>query len=159
MTEGTKSVLFGAHSVIHSYFVAKSWRLLYGKWPTFKECIVILLHDVGYCGMDYLSNRSNAGHAELGARICGRLLGKEHALLALGHSSAAQKKYGIPQSKLELPDEYSWVIAPLWWMKLNHCVERFPTTPEMWKKAVTDNFNSKNKKSGTELLNSLRSPS
>ena len=156
ISEGTKSVLFGSHSIIHSFFVAKAWKILYKQNPTLKELFVILVHDLGYCGTNHLTNKTNAGHAELGANICKKLLGPEYYFLALGHSSAAQKKFNIPASKLELPDEYSWIIAPMWWLEFNHRIEKFPVSAKQWKNAVTKNFYLTDKKSGTDLLNSLR---
>lgn len=120
ISEGTKSVLFGAHSPIHSLFVGIAWRKLYGKWPNWKEWVCIFIHDIGYIGMDYISNKSNDGHAELGTKLAHRWFGPEYGYLVLGHSSSSRIKFGIPKSKLDLPDEYSWVIAPLWWMKWNN---------------------------------------
>lgn len=35
MTEGTRTILFGAHSIIHSILVIQSWKILYGKYPKF----------------------------------------------------------------------------------------------------------------------------
>ena len=77
LSEGTVSVLFGCHSAVHSYYVAKAWRYLYGSWPTWREMLCILLHDIGYIGKDYWSDRSNSGHADLGATIAGLLLGNK----------------------------------------------------------------------------------
>jgi len=45
LSEGTKSVLFGSHSLIRSYLVIKAWKQLYKKNPAIKELIVILLYD------------------------------------------------------------------------------------------------------------------
>lgn len=50
MKEGTKSVLFGAHSVVHSIMVIIAWKKLYFKWPSWKEIVCIFLHDIGYWG-------------------------------------------------------------------------------------------------------------
>ena len=117
MKEGTKSVLFGAHSVVHSIMVIIAWKKLYFKWPSWKEIVCIFLHDIGYWGKNYISDKSNDGHAELGCKLAHRLLGAKYGYLVLGHSAAACKKFGISKSKLEAPDDYSWVIAPLLWMK------------------------------------------
>jgi len=156
MTEGTKSVLFGAHSIIHSLMVFIAWKKLYGTFPTWKETICILIHDIGYIGKNYITEKNNDGHAELGCKLAHRWFGPEYGHLVLGHSSAAMKKFGIPKSKLEAPDDYSWIIAPLWWMKLNAKIEKFDVGAEEWKAAVTKNFYSKNKMSGTELFHSLK---
>lgn len=149
MTEGTKSVLFGAHSIIHSIMVYIAWYKLYGKFPSFKETVCILLHDIGYIGKNYLTDKSNDGHAELGANICGYLFGEEYKNLCLGHSSSAQKKYNIEPSKLEKPDEYCWVIAPLIWMKWNNYIEKFGVDPALWKSVITKKLETGNTESGT----------
>lgn len=156
LSEGTVSVLIGAHSIIHSYYVCKAWKVLYKECPSIKEIICILLHDIGYVGTNYYSNNSNEGHAELGAKIAGLLFGRKYWLLTLGHSSAACSKFGIEKSKLEAPDDYSWIIAPMWWHKFCNKVEGFKNDPEVWIQAVKDNFYSENKISGTELANKLK---
>jgi len=143
MTEGTKSWLFGCHSIIHSYYVIKSWKILYKKYPKFWQMICILLHDIGYWGTDYLTNKSNEGHAELGAKIARSLFGDKGYYLILGHSSKAVKKHNIDFSKLEAPDDYSWIISSMLWLKWNHWVEGFNiTSPESWKEAVKKNWES-----------------
>ena len=93
MAEGTKSVLFGAHSVIHSIVVMLAWKKLYGVWPSWKTCICILIHDIGYWGKNYITDKNNDGHAELGAKIAGKLFGPPYFYLVLGHSRAAIKKF------------------------------------------------------------------
>jgi len=154
--EGTKSVLFGAHSIMHSLVVIISWKKLYHEWPSWKVVVCIFLHDIGYWGKNYISEKSNEGHAELGCRVAHRLFGPEYGHLVLGHSSSACKKFGIPKSLLEAPDDYSWIIAPLWWMHWNAWIENFSVGPEQWKKAVKDNFYKNHKLSGTELFHSLK---
>lgn len=139
ITEGTKSWLFGCHSFIHSILIIRAWKHLYKSYPSFKECICIMLHDIGYCGKNYLTDKSNSSHAELGAQICGELFGGDYYLFVLGHSVTAAKKHGIAVSKLEAPDDYSWILAPDWWLRLNQLVE-----PQLhgieWKKKVKENW-------------------
>lgn len=50
MRVGTKSVLFGAHQFLwHPFTVFLAWTELYGL-PSWKECVCILIHDIGYIG-------------------------------------------------------------------------------------------------------------
>lgn len=156
LSQGTVSILIGAHSIVHSYYVSKAWKILYGKKPSVKETICILLHDIGYWGTDYYANGSNAGHAELGAKIAGLLFGREYWLLVLGHSASACKKFGIEHSKLERPDEYSWIIQPMFWHKIQNVIEGYKSTPEEWVAAIKENFDSPNHLSGTEIANKLK---
>ena len=151
MKQGTKSVLFGDHSIIHSYLVWRSWKILFGKYPTFKQTICILLHDIGYFGTDYNTLRTNSGHAELGAYIAGRLFGAEYAKFVLGHSSKAIEEFNIPESLLVIPDEYSWLIAPMWWMRWNKWIQPWLNDPEDWITAVRENFYGPIKLPTTEL--------
>ncbi len=56
MKQGTVSVLFGCHSIIHSMIVIVAWVKWYGHWPEFWQIICILLHDIGHWGKQYLDN-------------------------------------------------------------------------------------------------------
>lgn len=156
MSEGTKSILFGSHSIIHSILVYISWVILYKSLPSFKETVCILIHDIGYIGMNYVTDKSNEGHAELGAYIAKKLFGPTYEEFVLGHSSAAQRKFCVVSSKLEKPDEYSWIIAPIWWIKWNMFLEGFKVDPVEYKKAIKENFYAKNRKSGTEIFTENR---
>jgi len=156
ISEGTKSILFGAHSPIHSILVTIAWYKVYGNWPTWKELICIFLHDIGYIGTNYITDKSNAGHAELGTRLVHRWFGAYYGHLILGHSSSARLKFGIPVSKLELPDDYSWVIAPMWWLHWNNWLEGFDVPPSVWKQAMKTKVESKNMISGTDLFHYLK---
>lgn len=119
MTEGTKSVLIGAHSAMHSFQVFRAWRRVYGKYPKLWQTVCIALHDIGYWGRNYLSEMSNDGHAEVGARIARALFGERGWRLVAGHSTSSQRKFGISPSELELPDDVSWLISPIWWLRIN----------------------------------------
>jgi len=162
MKEGTISVLYGAHSIVHSYYVWKAWKILYKKYPSFKETICILVHDLGYFGMNYYSEKSNDGHAELGAEIAHLLLDtpydNTYKYLILGHSGSACKKYGIIRSKLERPDEYSWLIAPLWWVKWTAKIENYIIPPEEFIDMVRKDFYKSDDEwqSGTDRSNKYR---
>ena len=139
MSEGTKSWLFGCHSVIHSLLVIRAWKILYKRWPAPWQIVCILIHDIGYWGKDYLTEKSNAGHAELGGKIAGWLFGAEAEKFVLGHSHSSAKKYNLPLSKLEAPDDYSWIIAPLWRLETNTWVEPQLHAKE-WQDAVKKNW-------------------
>lgn len=156
LAEGTKSVLFGAHSPIHSFYVTLAWKQLYGTWPSLQELVCIWLHDLGYIGKNYITNKSNAGHADLGAWIAYKLFDYCGWCLVMGHSSEAQKKWCIDESKLALPDDWSWAIAPLWWMRWNKWVEGFKVEPLVWKQAMRDKVLTGDKRSGTELSHRLQ---
>jgi hypothetical protein len=120
MKQGTISVLFGCHSVIHSYWVWRAWHKLYNKWPLPRETVCIIIHDWGHWGTNYLNNeQEKADHWILGTRIALKLFGIRGAALVAGHTNAS--KY--PQSKLLKPDKYSWLLAPEWWIKTNYLVE------------------------------------
>jgi hypothetical protein len=149
ISEGTLSWLFGCHSIIHSWYVIKAWKILYKEWPCFWEIVCILIHDIGYCGKNYITNNSNAGHAELGAKIALNFFGDKGWLLVLGHSRTSALKYDIPLSKLEAPDDYSWLIASSWWLKSNHIVEPFKCSWDEWVEVVRKNWeNGKDQRIG-----------
>ena len=118
MKQGTWSVLLGCHSVIHSITVIVAWRKLYGSLPNYWQIGCILLHDIGHWGKDYLDDYElKKRHAELGAKIAGRLFGVKGYGLVNGHNAYN----GDTRSQLYTPDKYSWVIAPVWWM-MSNCI-------------------------------------
>lgn len=156
MSQGTISVLFGCHSVVHSTLVAIAWAKLYGKFPTFQELVCILLHDIGHWGKDYLNNyEQKKHHAELGAKVAYYLFGKGGYELVAGHNLYS----GVEKSLLHDPDKYSWVIAPTWWLITNTYFEpklqrKGSTRREsalMFKKAMKDNMDSGFKEAGHEI--------
>ena len=118
MKQGTWSVLLGCHSVIHSIVVIVAWRKLYGSFPGWWQIGCILLHDIGHWGKDYLDDYElKKRHAELGAKIAGRLFGQKGYELVDGHNAYN----GDARSQLYKPDKYSWIIAPIWWM-MSNCI-------------------------------------
>jgi hypothetical protein len=120
VSQGTISVLFGCHSIVHSYLVALAWKHLYRRWPKPWETICIFLHDVGHIGLDYLDNEKQKNrHWELGARIAKILFGTRGYSLVAGHC----KHSGIQQSLMYKADKYSWRLAPYWWLYLNTWAE------------------------------------
>lgn len=118
--QGTISVLFGTHSIVHSLLVIISWRKLYGKMPAFWELVCILLHDIGHIGKQYLDNlEAKQEHWILGAKISDYLFGEKGFLLVAGHCVYSS----YPESKLYKPDKYALHIAPTWWLLLNTVFE------------------------------------
>lgn len=112
MSQGTISILFGCHSVIHSLLVVLAWKKLYKSWPKFWQVVCIFLHDIGYFGLNYLDNKhEKAIHWVLGARVAFYLFGYKGLNFCAGHSSSS----GFPKSKLYLADKYSRHLAPFWW--------------------------------------------
>lgn len=121
MKQGTKSVLFGCHSIIHSFLVIRSWKILYGKLEWW-EFICILLHDIGHWGKDYLTDyEAKKEHWKLGAEIADRLFGATAYWLCAGHCEYSL--YLIKSSPLYKADKYSWYIAPTWWLYSNCIAE------------------------------------
>lgn len=121
MKQGTVSVLFGCHSIIHSIVVIVAWRKWYGKYPRLWQIICILIHDIGHWGKQYLDNYDEKKkHSLLGASIAWQLFDQKGYDLIAGHN----EYNGTPRSELYAPDKYSWVIAPLWWMMSNALFER-----------------------------------
>jgi hypothetical protein len=112
ISQGTISVLIGCHSPIHSYYVTKAWRHLYGKWPEPWEVVCIFLHDLGHWGKNYFEDiELKRQHWKAGARIAGYLFGRKGYKLTAGHCPSSD----VPRSLLYMADKTSWVLAPMWW--------------------------------------------
>lgn len=74
MTTGTKSLLFGVHQFIwHPITVARGWRRLYGKWPSFWESVAIFVHDWGYWGCEKMDDAKGEQHPVFGAVLVAQL--------------------------------------------------------------------------------------
>jgi len=134
LKQGTISVLFGCHSIIHSYYVVKAWRKIYGRFPKFYELCCILLHDIGHWGLDYLDHPDQKKtHWVLGARIAGYYFGPQGYSLCAGHCSSSPGS----NSGLRLPDKVSWTLAPTIWLWWNALVEPKLKRPGMtaWQSA------------------------
>jgi hypothetical protein len=120
MKQGTSSVLFGCHSVVHSVLVILSWRKVHKRWPSWWQVVCILIHDIGHWGRDYLNDvETKREHWIVGAVLAGRLFGMRGFLLVAGHDAYS----GWPRSKLYKPDKYSWCLAPVWWLLSNELFE------------------------------------
>lgn len=115
MTTGTRSLLFGVHHLLwHPYTVLRAWIELYGK-PNWKELICILVHDIGYKGVDDLNSQADHRHPELGARLV-RFLFKDnyYYMLCLYHSRHYARDAGAEPSKLCYADKLSIKYDPKW---------------------------------------------
>jgi len=156
MTEGTKSWLFGCHSITHSILVIKAWKHIYKVYPKLWQIICIFLHDIGYCGTNYITDKTNKQHALMGAVIAKKLFGQKGYDFCIGHSMSYCIEHGLPLSKLEAPDDYSWIIAPHWFLKLNTIIEP-QLHHERWRQAVKDNWAKgiNNRIAGFELAKQL----
>ena len=76
MRMGTRSVLYGAHSLaLHWLFLAAAWWKLYGfPWDA-RLWLSFLFHDLGYIGRYSMDGPDGERHVELGAKIMGWLFG------------------------------------------------------------------------------------
>jgi len=115
MSVGTKSILFGIHQfLLHPLFVSIAWYKFYGKVPSFKECICIFFHDIGYLNMPNMDGVEGELHPELGAKIVNYILGKEYSDMTLLHSRTYARKFNEGISKLCIPDKLSILLYPKW---------------------------------------------
>lgn len=120
MKQGTISVLFGCHSIIHSVLVMLAWRKLYHAWPKPWQVVCIILHDIGHWGKDYLDHpEKKKEHWELGAYVASWFFGLKAYYLTAGHCSHS----GYHKSPMYHADKYSYYIAPTWWLYINSIVE------------------------------------
>jgi hypothetical protein len=111
ISQGTMSVFFGCHSVIHSILVMIAWKRLYGRRPAFWQGVCILLHDIGHLGLNYLDDyEAKQTHWMLGASLANALFGRKGFDFIAGHCSHS----GYPHSMLYKADKYSWYLAPRW---------------------------------------------
>lgn len=117
MLTGPRTFLIGMHNPIyHSLFVILAWKKLYNQYPTIKEFICIVLHDVGYIVQRCFDCETD-NHPVYGARICDWLLGMEYYQLCIRHSRAWAVKNGFELSKLCYADKYSILLTPNWLFK------------------------------------------
>lgn len=113
MKVGTKSLLFGVHSIIwHPMTVLFAWIKLYDL-PNYKEFICIFIHDWGYWGCSDMDGDEGIDHPELGAKIAGYLFGIEYQNLCLFHSRHYAKAHGMSPSKLCYADKLSIAYDPM----------------------------------------------
>ncbi len=123
MKVGTKSVLWGVHAFWwHPLTVLLAWRKLYGAWPSWKESIAILLHDVGYIGCPNLDGEEGRGHPYRGAHWAGKIVSLfkpqsywEVFSFSLRHSRSCAREMGMNPSALSAPDKFSILWEPKKW--------------------------------------------
>lgn len=115
---GTKSLTFGVHQFLwHPITVYWAWKELYGS-PNLREMVCILIHDWGYLGKRSMDGEDGVSHPELGARIAGRIFGKEYSDMVLGHSRTYSQRNRIQVSRLCYADKLSIVYEPSWFYLL-----------------------------------------
>lgn len=114
MTRGTKSLLFGAHQfLIHPIMVTISWWVLFGRLPTWREAICIVIHDVGYLGCQTMDGEDGTEHPRRGAELAGRWFGAEFEALVAGHSRHFAKVHGYDSlSPLFAADKLAVGLTP-----------------------------------------------
>lgn len=139
MKQGTVSILFGCHSIIHSLLVIIAWHRWYKHWPNFWQFICILLHDVGHYGKQYLDDaKQKERHSVRGALIAGALFGEKGYDLVIGHN----EYNGHQRSELFYADKYAMVIAPIWWVTFNNIIEPKLIRPGTTRRESAILFNS-----------------
>ncbi len=166
MTEGTKSYIIGCHQfLLHPIWCLLAWRLEYKEFPKWWELICILLHDIGICGRQYLSDdAAKKGHWERGTRLAGRVVSmmKKEPIYWIGNegedpwkvplwkraiemcSGHCPEESRYPESKLSRADKRSRLVAPMWWTWWEYWVEfsgvRKPGHVRQWRRAVAENL-------------------
>jgi hypothetical protein len=142
ISEGTISYLLGCHSFFfHPIFVIIAWYKIYRKMPKSWQVICIFLHDIGHIGKNYLTNYEEKKlHWILGAKIAGRLFGEKGYKFVAGHVTGR----GVYRSMMYLPDKYSWLCAPNWWLESNRLFERQlrVASVEDFKGMIKENINN-----------------
>ncbi len=115
MKVGTKSVLFGVHCfAIHPFIVAWAWWMLYGfPWDP-RLWFAFFLHDIGYLGKDNMDGPTGEEHPYVGAKIMGKLFGKDWYWFTLLHSRHLAKRLGMKTSRLAMADKLAIAIEPSW---------------------------------------------
>jgi hypothetical protein len=121
MKRGTKSLLFGVHHwLLHPVSVWLAWRQYYGRPPSWRETICIIVHDWGYWGCESMEGDGQM-HPVTGANIASRLLGEDWELLVLYHSRNFAQHCGATPSALCWPDKLHITIYPDWlYLLLGH---------------------------------------
>jgi hypothetical protein len=113
MKVGTKSVIFGVHSIlVHPFFIAWAWWRLYGfPWDP-KLWVAFFVHDLGYVFKADMEGPSGEQHVILGGRIMGWLFGPKWRDFVLCHSRHWAQRIGKQYSKLCVADKLAFVLTP-----------------------------------------------
>jgi hypothetical protein len=115
MRVGTKSILFGVHSMfLHPLFVAAAWWRLYGFPYDPRLWFAFALHDAGYLGRSSMEGPGGETHVELGAKIMGAIFGAKWKEFCLCHSRYYARARGLRISKLCVADKLAFVLTPPW---------------------------------------------
>jgi hypothetical protein len=115
MTVGTRSVVFGVHSIfVHPFFVAAGWWKLYGVPHDARLWLSFALHDIGYFGRSSMEGPEAEAHVESGARIMGKLFGADWAEFCRRHSRYYARSRGLQISRLCVADKLAFVLTPPW---------------------------------------------
>lgn len=118
MKVGTKSVLFGAHQfLIHPWFVAAAWWMLYGFPYDPRLWCAFFVHDLGYVGKPNMDGVEGEQHVVFGAELLGLFFGAEWEDFCLYHSRFWCKKESHKPSKLCFADKLAICLEP-WWFYL-----------------------------------------
>lgn len=113
MRTGTKSLLFGAHQfALHPALVAVAYRRIYGRWPSWREAVCILVHDWGYLGCATMDGEDGKRHPALGGRIARALFGDDLGAWTENHSRSFAAMAGAEPSGLCWPDKLANAIYP-----------------------------------------------
>jgi hypothetical protein len=115
MTVGTRSVLFGVHTIfVHPLLVGIAWWKLFGPPLDPRLWIVFLVHDIGYIGKCSVEGPVGETHVELGARVMQALFGESWGDFCRGHSRYYARSRGLRISRLCVADKLAFVLTPAW---------------------------------------------
>lgn len=129
MRIGTKSVLFGAHCfLLHPWFVARAWWLLYGFPFDPRLWVAFFVHDLGYIGKPNMDGPEGETHPRLGARVMAILFDWSDRTFrfsdggpigswgqfALLHSRYYAKSLCCQPSRLCIADKLAIALTPAW---------------------------------------------
>jgi hypothetical protein len=76
--------------------------------------VAFVVHDLGYVGLPNMDGAEGELHPEWGARLMGRLFGREWHDLALLHSRFYAKALDRPYSRLCVADKLAIALTPSW---------------------------------------------
>ena len=114
MKIGTKSVLYGAHCfLIHPFFVARAYWLLYGFPFDPRLWLAFFVHDLGYIGKPNMDGEEGEKHPYLGAHIMG-MFGHKWFEFTLYHSRFLAKRNYAQFSRLCVADKLAICLTPAW---------------------------------------------
>lgn len=101
MTRGTLSWLHGAHHWwIHTAYVVRAWVWLYGRIPTWRQLLAMVLHDIGYLGCTDIDGDDGTEHPWRSYPLVKLLAGEDAADLVLCHSRTMCRIWRLEPSLL-----------------------------------------------------------